>query len=208
MLRRDDAFRPNRTLLNPRADEGDLGGGERLAPAGHHVVVALGQRNATEEFALRGLAGDDGASLFESIGTGVEAEFTLREFGVVTLETSALEDGQDLARKIHRRSTEARPEGKHKCEEEGESSGWHWCVLDADEESGVAADFQVRTRKHEGRLAAAFSEFNPPMVSAQSTKLISLARRRIWAYFSHVSSGLLLAFGEENCAAALHVPRA
>ena len=101
VLRGGPGVWPFRTLVYPSLDDIGLRLGERFAAIRHHVIMALRKRDAAHEFALRGIAGDDGGGLLEGSVARVEAQFALLKLGVVALEARALQDGENLAGEIH-----------------------------------------------------------------------------------------------------------
>ncbi len=100
---------PVRAMGDPLAKQGDLLGLELLAGLDrrHHVVL-VGMGDAADQFALGGLAGDDGESAglggLEGVGLEVEAELGLALALVRAVAGEAVlgKDGADVAVEINR----------------------------------------------------------------------------------------------------------
>src|SRR4051812_5739835 len=89
-------FGPSRALVDPRADDRDLIGTERLALRGH-ALVGIGRDDALIEQALRAVARDDerhvdGARRVQRAVANVEPQPRLLLRGSVTLVATTLEN--------------------------------------------------------------------------------------------------------------------
>ena len=113
-----------RAGVNPPAHRLNLRGRERLLALGrrHHLVRVL-RGEPLEEFALRGLAGDDHGTLgAEQTFLRVEPELRLAGLLIraVALKAVLGEDGQHLAVEVRRRLGRGRGEGRGRDGERGE----------------------------------------------------------------------------------------
>ena len=145
---------PDRALFDPAAQRGDLCRGQALALGRHHIV-GVGGRDAGEQRAGVGLAGDErGFSRFAAPQRGAaggEGKAALGFLRAVAIETAAREQGLDVAHKIDR----------HRRRRTGSIDGSREIRAEAEEAEGKVTE----CRAHEGNAqtlpeAARFGDTN------------------------------------------------
>ena len=103
-LARSRPATPWRILINPRAQQPDLSGGERLAFAlRRHLHVGDEPRDVMDERALGALAESDGRAFraaLQQLRAIIHTELALRLLRSVALEAGRVEDRFDVAGKI------------------------------------------------------------------------------------------------------------
>jgi len=108
-------FRPDRPLVDPGSDQGDLLGREAIAFWGHDFVF-IGRRQALEKNAFRAFAGDNeglsGITTLKDAGLAIEADAVLLFLFAMAFVAAALKYGTDIALEVHLRGGRDATESK------------------------------------------------------------------------------------------------
>ena len=98
------AFRPDRALVDPVPDQIGLRLGQRIAFAGHDVIVAGRQGDAMVEVAFVRMAGHDGQAVLAALHgrrLGIEAQVAFLFFRAVAFDAVLLEQRLDVFDEIN-----------------------------------------------------------------------------------------------------------
>src|SRR5262249_40880953 len=97
-------FGPDRALIDPRANQRDLRGRQRILVL-RHLIVAVETADAADDPAVLAVAGDDdgpAVAAFERGGAEIQPQPVFGLFRAVALVTASLENWLDVANEVDR----------------------------------------------------------------------------------------------------------